>query len=290
MAHSKAHSMAGKYCLITGANSGIGKETALGLAQAGAHVVIAARDRQRGEAARAEIAQASGNKQVALLVADLSVSSGVHALAQQYRQQYGKLHVLINNAGGTFSKYERNADGMEMTFALNYLSPFLLVHLLLDLLQASSPARIINVASRMQSSELQLDKLLDPGAAGYRSLAVYSHVKLANIMFTYAMARRLEGTGVTVNAVHPGIIFTPQSSRGVPAFMHPLLRLFMASPAAGAAPSVKLAVDPQLAGETGRYYDRLQPKSSRPCSYDVELQERLYAQSLEWAGLAPDGR
>ncbi|WP_144939270.1 SDR family oxidoreductase [Paenibacillus sp. 32O-W] len=277
--------MNGKLCLITGANSGIGRETALGLAKSGAHVVMAARDPKRGEEAQADIIKRSGNRSVELLVADMSTSDGVRSLAEQYLYRHDKLHVLINNAGGVFKDYQKNAEGMEMTFALNYYAPFLLTHLLLDTLKRSAPARIVNVASEVQAETLNIEQMIAP--AKYNSLKVYGASKLAVVMFTYALARKLSGTFVTVNAVHPGVIYTPQSSRMAPSIFRPLLKLFMSSPEKGAGPSLRLAADPSLEGISGQYFKQMEQKQTGPFSYDQQQQERLYERSLKWCGLKP---
>ncbi|MFD2114336.1 SDR family oxidoreductase [Paenibacillus yanchengensis] len=274
--------MEGKYCIVTGANSGIGKETAIGLAKAGAYVVFTARDKKRGEEARAEIVKRSGNEHVELLVADLSTHAGVQSLATQYLQKHDQLHVLVNNVGGLFQTFEKNKDGMELTFALNYYAPFLLTHLLLDTMKKSAPARIINVASRVQAESLHIGKLLHP--APYKSMQVYGTSKLAVIMFTYTIAEKLQGTGVTVNAVHPGVIFTPQSARVAPTFFSPLLKLFMSSPEKGAQPSLRLAMEPTLQTVSGNYYNQFTPKRTVPFSYDKQEQEKLYEWSLALVG------
>ncbi|MBN2980078.1 MULTISPECIES: SDR family NAD(P)-dependent oxidoreductase [Cohnella] len=275
--------MTGKICLVTGANSGIGKATALGLAKSGAHVVMTARDRKRGEEAREEVIRLSGNRKVELLLADLTAGDGIRSLASQYLSRHDNLHVLINNAGGVFKDYRKNAEGMELTFALNYYAPFLLTQLLLETLKKSSPARIINVASEMQAVSLDFEKLIDPG--DYRAMNVYRAAKLAVVMFTYALARKLSGTAVTVNAVHPGVIYTPQSARMVPSFLRPLLKLFMSAPEKGARPSLRLAMDPSLEGATGHYYNRETKKQTGPFSYDIQQQEMLYERSLALCGL-----
>ncbi|MBU5441085.1 SDR family oxidoreductase [Paenibacillus sp. MSJ-34] len=279
--------MNGKLCLITGANSGIGKETALGLAKAGAHVVIAARDVKRGEEAKADIIERSGNRNVELLLADMSTGDGIRSLAEQYLSRHKQLHVLINNAGGLFQQYQKNAEGMEMTFALNYYAPFLLTHLLLDTLKASAPARIVNVASRVQAKSLNIDQLPEP--VPYNSMKAYGASKLAVVMFTYTLARRLSGTSVTVNAVHPGVIYTPQSARMAPSLFRPLLKLFMSNPEKGAEPSLRLATDSSLEGVSGQYFHKKEPKQTGPFSYDNRQQEKLYERSLEWSGLQPLG-
>ena len=275
--------MTGKLCLVTGSSTGIGKATALGLAKAGAHVVLVARDSKRGEDAKADIIQQSGNENVELLLADLSTQAGVRALAADYLSRHDQLHVLINNVGGTFKDYQKSADGVELTMALNYNAPFLLTHLLLDTMKNSGLARIINVSSAMQANSLDIDQLLAP--THYKSMKVYGASKLAVVMFTYTLARQLEGTTVTVNALHPGVIYTPQATRMVPPVFWPLLKLFMSSPEKGAQPSLKLATESSLEGVTGQYYNKLEHKQTSPFSNDIQQQEKLYERSLAWNGL-----
>jgi len=200
-------SMQGKICMVTGANSGIGKATALALAQMGATVVMVCRDRARGEEARSEITTKSRNNAVDLLQADLSSQQSIRQLVEHFQQRYTHLHVLINNAGAAFTGRRETVDGLEMTFAVNYLAPFLLTHLLLDMLKASAPARIVNVSSNShEAGYIQMDDLQEE--KHYRSMRVYGQSKLAVVLFTYELARRLQGTGVTANCLHPGYVAT----------------------------------------------------------------------------------
>jgi len=194
--------MQGKICMITGANSGIGKATALGLAQMGATVVLVSRDRARGEEAQNEIKAKSGNDAIDLLLADLSSQQSIRQLVADFKQRYTWLHVLINNAG-TFALTRRETvDGLEMSFSVNVLAPFLLTNLLLDVIKASAPARIVNVSSNLQAKNyLKLDDLLSKKR--YRPMLGYAQSKLAVVLFTYELARRLEGTGVTATACTP---------------------------------------------------------------------------------------
>jgi NAD(P)-dependent dehydrogenase (short-subunit alcohol dehydrogenase family) len=193
--------------LITGGSSSIGKATALGLANKGANVVMVGRERSRGEAARTEIVEKSGNELVDLMLADLSSQESIRQLAVAFTSRYGRLYVLINNAGIFTSKRTLTVDGIETTFAVNHLAPFLLTNLLLDALEASAPARIINVTSSGErSGTINFDDL--QGEGRYSGFRAYNQSKLAMILFTYELARRLEGTGVTVNCVHPGVVVT----------------------------------------------------------------------------------
>ncbi|MCP4426089.1 MAG: SDR family NAD(P)-dependent oxidoreductase, partial [Chloroflexi bacterium] len=201
---SPKHSMKGKICLVTGGNAGIGKATAVGLAQMGATVVIVARSPERGEPALADIRRQSGNDAVDLLIADLSSQLQIRQLAADFQRQYPQLHVLVNNAGVIPPTRQLSEDGLEMQFAVNHLAYFLLTYLLLDKLKASAPARIVNVSSMVHSwssidfTDLQNEKRYDPSD-------IYAQTKLMNVLFTYELARRLDGTDVTVNCLHPGV-------------------------------------------------------------------------------------
>src|SRR6266571_796457 len=207
------NSMQGKICMVTGANSGIGKATALALAQMGATVVMVCRDRARGEEARSEITTKSRKNAVDLLQADLSSQQSIRQLVEHFKHRYTQLHVLINNAGAAFTGRRETVDGLEMTFAVNYLAPFLLTNLLLDVLKASAPARIVNVSSNShEAGYIQMDDLQ---AEHYRSMRVYGQAKLAVVLFTYELARRLQGTGVTDNCLHPGFVATHFGQRDV---------------------------------------------------------------------------
>src|SRR5215210_5786673 len=200
-------SMGEKICLITGASSGIGKATAMGLANMGASVVMVGRDRGRGEAAMAEIKEKSPNASVDLMLADVSSQQEIRRIADEFKDAHPRLDVLINNAGVFSSKRITSADGIEMTFAVNHLAYFLLTNLLLDVLKDSAPSRIVNVASGEQrNATIDFDEL--QGEKGYKGAKAYSQSKLANVLFTYELARRLEGTGITANCLHPGVVGT----------------------------------------------------------------------------------
>jgi NAD(P)-dependent dehydrogenase (short-subunit alcohol dehydrogenase family) len=281
-------SMQGKICMVTGANSGIGKATALALAQMGATVVMVCRDRARGEEARSEITTQSRNTAVDLLQADLSSQQSIRQLVEHFQQHYTHLHVLINNAGAAFPGRRRETvDGMEMTFAVNYLAPFLLTNLLLDVLKASAPARIVNVSSDAQASgyiqmdDLQAEKL-------YRPMRTYPQAKLAVVLFTYELARRLQGTGVTANCLHPGFAATHIGQRDVGPAVRLLVKLigsFGASPQEGAKTSIYLASSPEVEGVTGKYFVKSLPRRSAAISYDESLQRQLWEQSAKLVNL-----
>ena len=276
-------SMQGKICLVTGANSGIGKATALALAQMGATVVMVCRDRARGEQARSEIITQSKNNAVELLLADLSSQQSIRQLVEHFQQHYTHLHVLINNAGAAFPGRRETVDGVEMTLAVNYLAPFLLTHLLLDVLKASAPARVVNVSSGShEAGYIKLDNLQSKNP--YGSMKVYGQAKLAVVLFTYELARRLEGTGVTVNCLHPGFVATHFGQRDAgPAFrlLVKVIGSFGTSPEKGAKTSIYLASSPKVEDVTGHYFVKSMPKRSASISYDELLQRHLWEQSAQ---------
>jgi NAD(P)-dependent dehydrogenase (short-subunit alcohol dehydrogenase family) len=283
-------SMQGKICMVTGANSGIGKATALALAQMGATVVMVCRDRARGEEARSEITTKSRNNAVDLLLADLSSQQSIRHLVANFQHHYTHLHVLINNAGATFPGRRRETvDGLEMTFAVNYLAPFLLTNMLLDVLKASAPARIVNVSSDAQASgyiqmdDLQAEKL-------YRPMRTYPQSKLAVVLFTYELARKLQGTGVTANCLHPGFVATHIGQRDVGSTVRLLVKVigsFGTNPQKGAQTSVYLASSPEVEGVTGKYFVKSIPRRSAAISYDESLQRQLWEQSVKLVNRAP---
>ena len=278
-------SMQGKICMVTGANSGIGKATALALAQMGATVVMVCRDRARGEEARSEITTKSRKNAVDLLLADLSSQQSIRQLVGNFQQHYTHLHVLINNAGATFPGRRETVDGLEMTFAVNYLAPFLLTNLLLDVLKASAPARIVNVSSATQASgSIQMDDL--QAEKHYRS--AYGQSKLAEVLFTYELARRLQGTGVTANCLHPGFVATNFGQIGTAPVMRTAVKFvsrFGMSPEEGAKTSIYLASSPEVEGVTGTYFVKSIPKRSAAISYDESLQRQLWEQSAKLVNL-----
>jgi retinol dehydrogenase-14 len=278
--------MSEKICLITGATSGIGKATAMGLANMGASVAMVGRDRDRGEAVMAEIKEGSGNGSVDLMLADVSSQEEIRRLADEFKEAYPRLDVLINNAGVFLSKRITTVDGMETTFAVNHLAYFLLTNLLLDLLKASAPSRIVNVSSGAQSNgTIDFDDL--QGEKGYKGTKAYSQSKLANVLFTYELARRLEGTGVTANCLHPGAVKTNfgSGSSGVFGFMVRALRPLMISPEKGAETSIYLASSPEVEGLSGRYFVKKAEARSSDVSYDERIARRLWDVSAELTNL-----
>jgi NAD(P)-dependent dehydrogenase (short-subunit alcohol dehydrogenase family) len=278
--------MQGKICLITGGNSGIGKMTAIGLARAGATVVIVCRDAAKGEAALAEIKSHShkGSGSAEMLVADLSSQAEVRRIANEFRQKYERLDVLVNNAGLTLGKRIETVDGYETTFAVSHLAHFALTLLLIDRLKASAPARIINVTSEAEASgTINFDDLQLTNA--YNSVAAYSQSKLANVLFTYELARRLPPAQVTANCVHPGNVRTNfgRDLGGVLGAVFLLWRPFMRSAAEGAKTSIYLAASPEVAGVTGKYFVDSKETPSSPQSHDEAVARRLWDVSLQLA-------
>jgi NAD(P)-dependent dehydrogenase (short-subunit alcohol dehydrogenase family) len=266
-----------KIGLVTGANSGIGKATTTALAAKGATVIMLCRDRSKGEAARAEICRRTENERVDLLIADFSQQREIKRVAGEVRAKYPKLHVLINNAGAWNSDRLMTADGFETTWAVNHLAYFLLTMELLDLLKTSVPARIVNLSSdwhklgHINFDDLQLEH-------GYGGSKAYGQSKLANVIFTYELARRLQGTGITANCLHPGGVNTNFFTRlkGLTGIITRLNRPLMRSPEKGAETVIWLATSPEVEGITGKYFfDCHEIKSSRE-SYDPEVARKLW--------------
>ena len=278
--------MKDKVVLVTGANSGIGRAASLALAKEGATVVMVARDKERGEAARSETIRESQNASVDLLLADLSSLESVHQLATEFQRKYSKLHVLINNAGLFNQRRHLTMDGYENTFATNYLAPFLLTNLQLDLLKASAPSRIINVSSvGHYSGHINFDDLnLEKEYGGWKA---YGQSKLALVLFTHELAKKLQGTSVTVNAVHPGTVATNIWSRplGPVGFIMALPKLFMTTPRQGAETIVYLASSPDAKDLNGEYLEKLKVKKSSDESYNEEIAQRLWDVSAKLTGL-----
>jgi retinol dehydrogenase 14 len=273
--------MTGKTVLITGGTGGIGKAAAVGLASMGARVGITGRDRARAEAAAADIARQSGDPAVDVFVADMSSQAEVRRLADDVLAAYPRLDVLLNNVGGFWAHRRVTADGLEHTFALNHLAPFLLTSLLLDRLIASAPARVVTVSSNAQSmGKIDFDDLM--GEQRYSGSRAYNQSKLANVMFTYELARRLEGTGVTATALHPGLTSTAFSAED-PALglLVKILRPFMRSPARGAETPIHLASSAEVEGVTGRYFADRKAKRSHESSYDTAAAARLWQVSAD---------
>jgi len=286
---SRAVDMRARHVLVTGASSGIGKAAAIALGRMGAELSLVCRDRGRGEAAAAEIAAASGGRAPALHLADLGVQAQVRRVAEEIRATARPIHVLLNNAGLINLKRELTPDGLEATFAVNHLGYFLLTNLLLERIRASAPARIVNVASdahRFARRGLDFDDL--QSERGYGGMTAYGRSKLANILFTRELARRLEGSGVTVNAVHPGAVATgfAQNNGMLSRIVMYLGRAVMRTPEKGAETSVYCCTAPALAGVSGRYF--ASSREARPNRYatnDADAR-RLWELSAKLAGLS----
>jgi NAD(P)-dependent dehydrogenase (short-subunit alcohol dehydrogenase family) len=276
-------SMQGKVCLVTGSSSGMGLVTAKELATMGATVVMLCRNRAKGEAVQAEIKAESGNEQVALIVADLAELSDVHRAAQEFKQRYSQLHVLINNAGGINPERKVTSDGLEATFVTNYLAPFLLTQLLLDTLLASAPARIVNVSAAAQKIG-NIDFADLQGEQQYNALKAYAQAKLAQICWTYELAERLKGTGVTVNALDPGHVVTHfnDSTKGLMHVIAQVIYFFDGiSPEKGAQTMLYLATSPEAEEVSGKYFLNCKQIPSSGHSYDATVCQRLWEVSEE---------
>lgn len=272
--------LTGKTILITGATNGIGKEAARGLARQGARVIIVGRDAQKCAAAAAELQQSTGSTAVEALTADLSAMAQVHRLADEVKARCSRLDVLINNAGAYFERRLTSADGYEMTFALNHLSYFYLTTLLLDLLKASAPARIVNVSS--DAHRFARLNLVNPHKPPiYSGFRIYSESKLANVVFTYELARRLEGSGVTANAVHPGFVRSGfgRNNAGLMAKILGLMQRFALTPEQGADTIVYLASAPEVEGVSGKYFVKRKAVPTSRASYDRETWQALWTLS-----------
>lgn len=282
--------LTGKTCLVTGATRGIGRAAAQALADLGATLVLVGRDRARAEATVAEIRQATDSDCVSYLLADLSSMAEVRRLAAEFQAGHDRLDVLINNAGALFAQRRLSADGLEMTFALNHMSYFLLTNLLRDTLVASAPARVICVSSdahragRVDLGDLQGER----AGMGVGGFGAYGRSKLMNLLFTFELARRLAGSGVTANAMHPGFVASGfgRNNGGLMALGLRVIGPFARSPEQGADTLVHLASAPELAGVTGQYFVDRRPVTSAPASRDLALQHGLWQASAQLAGLA----
>lgn len=284
--------LTGKTILITGATSGIGKEAAVTLARDGATVVIVGRDAHKTEATLAEIRRRAASEEVTSMLCDFALQASIRRLAATFLERHPRLDVLVNDAGGVHARRELTADGIEATFAVNHLGYFLLTCLLLERITASAPARIVNVASRAHyDGTLDFDDL--GFEHGWSVLRAYSRSKLANVMFTRALARRLEGTQVTVNAVHPGVVATHIWDHGAPPWIKPVFdvamvpvkRFFMLDAEEGARVVVRLAASPDVAGQSGLYFNRDKVSEPSALARDDALGERLWRESGRLVGL-----
>jgi retinol dehydrogenase 12 len=286
MERAMATDMTGKVCLITGATSGIGWETAHALATQGAMVALVGRDAERAQKAIDEIRASAPNAQIESYLADLSAQEQVRRLAQEFQSRHDRLDVLINDAGAMFPTHRESVDGIEMTLALNHLAPFLLTSLLLDTLKASAPSRIVTVSSDAhQSARINFDDL--QLARGYGPWRAYGQSKLMNILFTNELALRLAGTGVTANTLHPGFVASNFGKSEGPfwAAAFTLMRPFMISAEKGAQTVIYLASSPDVADATGGYYVNCKPARSSSIARDEAAARRLWEVSERLTGL-----
>lgn len=289
---SPSNEMRGKICIVTGANSGIGKETARGLATMGAHVVMVCRNAEKGQAALEEIRREPGVHQVDLLIAELASQPSVRDLASHIHANYQRLDVLVNNVGAMFSQRRLSPDGLEMTMALNHLGVFLLTLLLLDMLKASAPSRIVNVSSaaheraKIDLNDLQFER------RKYSGFGAYGQSKLMMNLFTMELARRLKGTGVTVNSLHPGLVATNFGSEGGAAvfkLIFGLLRPFMLSSEQGSQTTLHVATSPEGAERSGEYFSKSKVAKQNPLALDPQLAAKLWQVSEGLTAPAPLG-
>ena len=285
--------MSSKICIVTGATSGIGKAIAFELVRRNAAVILICRNRQKGEDVIREIQKLTQRSPIDLLIADLSSQQQVRAVANEFNGKYGQLHVLINNAGAMFPRREESVDGIEMTLAVNHLAPFLLTNLLLDKLKATRDARIINVNSdaheqgRVDFADIQMRRRYGRGVG----MRAYANAKLANLLTVYELAKRVQHTHVTVNAVHPGYVVTNivsiQNATGAWRLLKPFWSTamrFILTPEKGALSSIFLACSPDLAGISGKYFEKCAPTASSRASYDRHMQTRMWDISQKLTG------
>jgi len=276
----------GKICLITGATSGIGKATALSLALQGATTLLVSRNREKGEAVLTGIVEKTRNEDVRLHIADLSSHKDIRTLAEEIKTNYPRIDVLVNNAGGIFNTRTTAVDGIELTFALNHLAYFLLTNLLLEMLRAAPAARIVSVSSQAhQYGTLDFEDL--GYEEGYNPMRSYARSKLANILFTYELAKRLRGTNVVANTLHPGTVRTNFGKQlsGIAGFVFKHLDVCMRSPERGAETVIWLALAAEVEGVSGKYFlDKKEIRSSK-ISYDEGVAQRLWEVSARMTGL-----
>jgi NAD(P)-dependent dehydrogenase (short-subunit alcohol dehydrogenase family) len=276
--------MDGKICVVTGANTGIGRETARGLAAAGATVVLACRNADKGEAARKDIATTTGRTDAVVLQLDLADRGSVRSFVSSFEERFERLDVLVNNAGLWTTARSATADGLETTFAVNHLGPFLLTRLLEARLVRGAPARVVNLSSalhrraKMEWDDLQFER------RKFNGPAAYAQSKLANVLFTRALARRLEAQRITVNAVHPGVVRT-ELARDYPRWLTAIFHLFLISPQSGARTSLHVATSEEGGRMTGGYFEKCRPVQPSRAALDDEAAERLWTLSERLLGL-----
>ena len=276
--------MNGKVCLVTGATDGIGKVSARVLAELGAKVIIVGRNPEKSAIVLAELRSISGNENIDLLMADLAVMQEVRDLAEQVISRYDRIDVLLNNAGGYFTKHEITSDGLEMTFALNHMSYFLLTNKLMELLKYSAPARIVNVSSDAHYGvDMEFENL--NGEQEYKAWKAYQKSKLANVLFTYELLKKVPGN-ITVNCLHPGFVAT-NFGHNNGGFFGPVLkiaqRVSAIDPEEGAKTSIFLCSAPEVKGVSGKYFYKCQPKTSSRESRNMDTGKRLWQISSDIA-------
>lgn len=277
-------SIEGKICIITGANSGIGKATAIGLAEMGATIVILCRDKERGELAQKEIIDLTENKNVDLFICDLASFESIRRFVSEFKKKYQDLHILINNAGIMKKRGTVSTDGFEINLAVNHLAPFLLTNLLLDMLKKSAPSRIINVSSAAhRMANLDFDDLQSENKK-LRLMRIYGNSKLALMLFSYELSRKLEGTNVTINTLHPGMVAT-NLGRDMSHSGQGFGKRFFKTPQEGAETSIYLASSPEVEGITGKYYTKKKQKKSSKRSYNEEDANKIWEISAEMTKL-----
>jgi len=278
--------------IVTGANTGIGKAAAVALAREGIEVIMACRNRERGESARAEIVEATGNSTVQLMTVDLASLESIADFAGEFTRRFDRLDILFNNAGITLTSRQTSVDGNEMVFAVNHLGPFLLTNLLLETLKSTPAARIVNVASsvhknaRLNSDDLQMEE-------GWDGRNAYACSKYLNILFTYELSRRNHRSGITANCFNPGLVRSQffRDYHPVPFMLRVVLKLIGRSPERGAQTGVCLATSPELEGKSGKYYEDGKEIESAPGTYDPDLAAKIwaYSESLVAEYLTPSG-
>lgn len=282
--------MQGKVCLVTGATQGIGRVVAEELARQGARVLFTSRSAERGAATVAAIQAATGNPQVECLLADFAQQAQVRHLVAEVQATTDRLHVLVNNVGAHYHYRTETLDGVEATFAVNHLGAFLLTNGLVDLLTASAPARVVIVSSEAHQRVVDVEDW--ESTKGYGGIKAYSRSKLANILYAYELAHRLEGTGVTVNACHPGVVNTALLEGGFDRWwtrwLWPIARRFTVTPEEGAETVLHLATSPEVEGVTGKYFKRKAPANSSLISHDATIGARLWNVSLRLTGQLPE--
>jgi NAD(P)-dependent dehydrogenase (short-subunit alcohol dehydrogenase family) len=280
--------MKGKVCVVTGATSGIGLEIAGGLAELGATVVITGRNEDLGNQVVRDIKKRTGNSLIELMIADFTTQKEVHKLADRLKNRYDKIDVLVNNAGLYQPEHTITPDGVELTFAVNYLAPFLLTHLLLDPLRRAAPSRVVNMASSFHKRGYLDFENINFNNGNYSGMQAYMNSKLALLHFTYKMAKKLEPMGITMNAVHPGIVKTnlPRERK----FYGFILRIipFFLTAKQGAKTPIYLASSPEVRDVTGKYFIKKKPVKSSKKSYDKEMREKLWNLSLKLTNLNSD--